>query len=263
MVLGDTLGDEQSETYSDDLMFAPTGPIAQYYGNGNVCDSSGNWYTEEVYLNRITPRKHGIKMDDLIPNDAMNLPVEINESIAINSFAEDISTHHHEIANEIVNEDIILNDAMNLPVEINESIANNSLAEGISTHHHEIAIEIVNEDLIPNDAINLPVEINESVVNNVQTEENVPANFVLYECPILGCPKEFKLKYSVKRHVEQFHGGLRENGRYCIKKFVCAVPECSRRCLSKNNVKQHYEQQHGKNPRYTIDYDDVEPLKYK
>lgn len=35
---------------------------------------------------------------------------------------------------------------------------------------------------------------------------------VVHECPILGCLLKLKLKSSINRHVQQFHGELRSNG---------------------------------------------------
>lgn len=85
---------------------------------------------------------------------------------------------------------------------------------------------------------------------------------VVNECPILGCSLKLKLKSSIKRHVQQFHGELRSNGLYGILKYICQ--QCDRRCMSKNNLKQHYHQQHkGIQPTYETDWDDVEPLQYK
>lgn len=65
MVLGDTYseGQSESETHSvDDFIFdIPADgmcPPAQYYDDGNVFDSSGNWYTEKVYLNNSTSSRY-------------------------------------------------------------------------------------------------------------------------------------------------------------------------------------------------------------
>lgn len=203
--------DNQSETHSsDDMIYdepTSTDLIAQYFEDGKVCDSAGNWYTEEMYVNKITPRHHSItdEIESLIPNDEIGVPIE---------------------------DDVL--------------ISNVALAE----------INVPNPNIAPTDEINASIAINAPIANIA------PVDIGPYECPILGCSTTLKLKYNVKRHVEQFHGELRlDTGTYGIKKYVCA--QCKRRCLSKNNVNQHFQQQHGQNPRFEIDWDDVEPLKYK
>lgn len=156
---------------------------------------------------------------------------------------------------------------------MNVSIPKNTMPENSFPHHQCIGSDIEIRVLIPAAEINPPVENNAPIANSANeidtpVEHIFPANSIPYECPILGCSTVFQLKYSVNRHIQQFHGELRpDTGTYGIKKyvceFICGQKQCGRRCLSKNNIKQHFQQQHGKDLKYKIDWDDVEPLQFK
>lgn len=250
-ITGDTCTDRSECNSSDDTIIDDDNIIAQYFDGGNICDLGGDWYTAETYLNKITPY-HGISEEN-----EHTLPVNMNVMMP-------------EMDVLVQNEPL---------TEMDASIPSGSLIEMNASIENCVSLQI--EPLFELDEsipIDSPIDMNVSIENGasfqieplLELNTSIPnePRVQMFPCPILGCSKSLKLKNSINRHVQQFHGELRpDTGTYGIKKFVCVIQSCKRRCESKNNVQQHYQKQHGKKPRngsmYTIDWDDVEPLKYK
>lgn len=86
-----------------------------------------------------------------------------------------------------------------------------------------------------------------------------------FQCPIIGCDKVLALKRSLKRHVEQFHGKIQENGSYGLERIKCLQNNCKAPpCLTPNNFKQHHQQKHfGTEPTFEDVVYPVDEPKYK
>ena len=53
--------------------------------------------------------------------------------------------------------------------------------------------------------------------------------FTLYSCPVEGCSKEYRNKFTLKKHVKLIHFGK--------KPFTCSI--CLQSFVSKQNLREH------------------------